>query len=36
MTRFKQILMQKSSYREIIGALLVIGIILLAASRLKR
>ncbi|UPK68775.1 hypothetical protein [Chitinophaga filiformis] len=36
MTRLKQLIMQKSSYREIVWALLVIALILFAASRLKR
>ena len=36
MTRLKQIIMQKSTYREILWALFVIAIILFAASRLKR
>ncbi|SDH27865.1 hypothetical protein SAMN04488121_110110 [Chitinophaga filiformis] len=36
MTRLKQIIMQKGTYREILWALLVIAIILFAASRLKR
>ncbi|PSL31961.1 hypothetical protein [Chitinophaga ginsengisoli] len=36
MTRLKQIIMQRSSLREILWALLVIALILFAASRLKR
>lgn len=36
MTRLKQLIMQKSSYREIVWALLVIALILFAVSRLKR
>ncbi|PWV48838.1 hypothetical protein C7475_10682 [Chitinophaga sp. S165] len=36
MTRVKAFIMQKSSYSEIVRTLLIVALILLAASRLKR